>query len=44
MKQNYNQNVIELDQESPSDYAAKRATYVKSGGGTPPPGAEPLPE
>jgi bacterioferritin-associated ferredoxin len=44
LKQIFNQNVIELDQVSPSDYAAKRATYVKSGRGTPPAGAEPLPE
>jgi bacterioferritin-associated ferredoxin len=44
LKQIFNHNVIELDQVSPSDYASKRATYVKSGGGTPPPGAEPLPQ
>ena len=25
------------------EYAAKRAAYVRSGGGTPPPGATPLP-
>ena len=32
-----------LDQLSPEEYARRRAEYVKSGKGTPPPGAEPLP-
>ena len=29
---------------TPEEYAKRRAEYVKSGKGTPPPGAEPLPE
>jgi len=33
-----------LDVLSPEEYAALRADYVKSGKGTPPPGAEPLPD
>jgi bacterioferritin-associated ferredoxin len=33
----------ELDQLSAEEYARRRADYVKSGKGTPPPGAEPLP-
>jgi NAD(P)H-nitrite reductase large subunit len=33
-----------LDTLTPNEYAALRAEYVKSGGGTPPPGAEPLPD
>src|SRR5438309_5940368 len=34
---------VELDVLTPEEYAALRAEYVKSGHGTPPPGAEPLP-
>ena len=33
-----------LDELTPEEYAALRADYVKNGKGTPPPGAEPLPE
>ena len=33
-----------LDDLTPEEYAALRADYVKAGHGTPPPGAEPLPE
>ena len=33
-----------LDALTPEEYAALRADYVKAGNGTPPPGAEPLPE
>lgn len=33
----------ELDQLTPSEYASRRAAYVRAGGGTPPPGATPLP-
>ena len=33
-----------LEEMTPEEYAAARAEYVKSGKGTPPPGAEPLPE
>lgn len=32
-----------LEVLTPAEYAALRAEYVKSGRGTPPPGAEPLP-
>ena len=32
-----------IDDVTAEEYAAKRAEYVKSGKGTPPPGAEPLP-
>ena len=35
--------VVELDQLTPEEYAKKRAAYIRSGGGTPPPGATPLP-
>ena len=34
----------ELDQLSADEYARRRADYIRSGGGTPPPGATPLPE
>jgi|SRR6516164_6593418 NAD(P)H-nitrite reductase large subunit len=34
---------IELEQMSPEEYARARANYVRSGKGTPPPGATPLP-
>jgi NAD(P)H-nitrite reductase large subunit len=33
-----------LDQLSAADYARQRAEYVRAGRGTPPPGAEPLPD
>ena len=33
-----------IDELTAEEYAALRAEYVKSGKGTPPPGAEPLPE
>jgi NAD(P)H-nitrite reductase large subunit len=32
-----------IDEITPEEYAAQRAEYVKSGKGTPPPNAEPLP-
>jgi hypothetical protein len=32
-----------IDEVTADEYAASRADYVKSGKGTPPPGAEPLP-
>ena len=35
--------VVELDQLTPEEYAKKRAAYIRSGVGTPPPGATPLP-
>ena len=34
----------ELEQLTPEEYARRRAEYVRSGGGTPPPGATPLPD
>ena len=34
----------ELEQLSPEEYARRRAAYVRSGGGTPPAGAEVLPD
>ena len=34
----------EVDQMTPEEYAARRAAYIRSGGGVPPPGATPLPE
>jgi len=37
------EDAAELDQLSAEEYARQRAEYVKSGKGTPPPGAEPLP-
>ncbi len=33
-----------IDEMTPEEYATKRAEYVKAGHGSPPPGAEPLPE
>ncbi len=35
---------IDLDELAPEEYAKRRARYIRSGGGTPPPGATPLPE
>ena len=34
----------EADLPTPEEYAQMRAKYVREGGGTPPPGATPLPE
>src|SRR6516165_6314264 len=34
---------IELDQLDAAEYARRRAAYIRAGGGTPPPGATPLP-
>ncbi len=34
---------VELDQITAEEYAQRRAAYVRSGKGTPPPGATPLP-
>jgi bacterioferritin-associated ferredoxin len=36
--------VESLEALTPSEYAALRADYVRAGKGTPPPGAEPLPD
>jgi len=33
-----------LDAMTSAEYAARRAAYVRSGGGVPPPGATPLPD
>jgi NAD(P)H-nitrite reductase large subunit len=33
----------ELERLTPEEYASRRAAYVRAGGGTPPPGATPLP-
>jgi bacterioferritin-associated ferredoxin len=35
--------VTELEQLTPAEYEARRATYVRAGKGSPPPGATPLP-
>ena len=34
---------VQIDDMTPEEYANRRAEYVKSGKGTPPAGAEPLP-
>src|SRR5438552_15984273 len=34
----------ELEQLTPDEYARRRADYARAGGGTPPPGATPLPD
>lgn len=34
----------ELDQLTPEEYAARRAKYIREGGGVPAAGAEPLPD
>jgi hypothetical protein len=34
----------ELDCLTPAEYEQRRATYVRAGGGIPPPGATPLPK
>ena len=34
----------DLDVLSPEEYARRRAAYIRAGGGTPPPGATPLPD
>jgi bacterioferritin-associated ferredoxin len=49
LKQIFGQEVrgeaaTELGDMTPTGYAQKRAEYVRAGGGTPPPGATPLPE
>jgi NAD(P)H-nitrite reductase large subunit len=43
LKQIFRQEAIDIDTLTPEEYAARRAEYVKSGKGKPPPGAEPLP-
>jgi NAD(P)H-nitrite reductase large subunit len=34
----------ELEQLTPDEYEKRRAAYIRAGGGTPPPGATPLPK
>jgi NAD(P)H-nitrite reductase large subunit len=34
----------ELERLKPADYERLRAAYIRAGNGTPPPGAEPLPD
>jgi NAD(P)H-nitrite reductase large subunit len=34
----------DLETLTPADYERRRAAYIRAGGGTPPPGATPLPE
>jgi bacterioferritin-associated ferredoxin len=43
-KQSRSGAASELEQLSPQEYEQRRAQYVRSGGGTPPPGATPLPD
>jgi len=43
-QQSLDGGVIELEQLTPEDYERRRASYVREGKGTPPPGATPLPE
>lgn len=42
LKQIHARQTAELETVTPDDYAARRADYVRSGAGTPPPGAEPI--
>jgi len=35
---------VKLDEPTAADYAHQRSRYVRSGGGTPPPGATPIDE
>jgi NAD(P)H-nitrite reductase large subunit len=48
LKQIFHQAVAggdtELERLTPAEYERLRAAYIRSGHGTPPPGAEPLPE
>jgi NAD(P)H-nitrite reductase large subunit len=43
-RQAHGEGETDLDQLTPEEYARRRAAYIRSGGGTPPPGATPLPE
>jgi NAD(P)H-nitrite reductase large subunit len=42
-KQAVEGGVTELESLTPAEYECRRASYVRSGKGTPPPGATPLP-
>jgi bacterioferritin-associated ferredoxin len=44
LKQIHKQGTTELETLSAQEYAQRRASYIREGGGTPPPGAEPLAE
>lgn len=43
MHQAMKEGSIELEVLTPEEYARRRAAYIRAGGGTPPPGATPLP-
>lgn len=43
-KQSQEGGRTELEVLTPEEYEQRRAQYVRAGGGTPPPGATPLPE
>ena len=43
-RQGQTEGLTELETLSPEEYARRRAGYGRSGQGTPPPGATPLPE
>ena len=43
-KQSQEGGGTELELVAPEEYERRRAEYVRAGGGTPPPGATPLPE
>jgi bacterioferritin-associated ferredoxin len=43
-RQGQGARTTELETLSPDEYARRRAGYVRSGKGTPPPGATPLPD
>jgi NAD(P)H-nitrite reductase large subunit len=42
LTQIFRDEMTELDQLTPTEYAHRRGDYVRAGGGTPPPGAEPI--
>jgi NAD(P)H-nitrite reductase large subunit len=48
LKQLHQQAVVggttDLEELTPAEYETRRAAYIRAGGGTPPPGATPLPE
>jgi NAD(P)H-nitrite reductase large subunit len=44
LKQIFRQETAEMEALTADEYARRRAAYVRSGRGTPPPGATPLPE
>src|SRR5256885_1482061 len=44
LKQIFRHESADLAGLTPEEYARRRAAYVRAGGGSPPPGATPLPE